>query len=131
MIDYFPPARREPDISSIDDWLGLPAPQFPRLKQSDDTGTVFRVKSVACVVVSAEECAENGIDAIQVAQGKSILPAFKVKFGGEYLWCRLPTDLSPWVVSSLAQTKAKVARQSFPLNIEFGVCGGKTVIKYC
>jgi len=130
MINYFGPPHREPKISTIGDWLGLPEPQFPQIEKSEDTGAVFRVKSVACVVVPTEECKEKGIDTMQVSQGKSILPAFKVKFDGEYLWCRLPTDLSPWVVSCLAQAKAKAAIQSFPTNIEFGVREGKTLFKY-
>jgi len=128
MHNYFPRVHSEASISTIDEWLELPAPHFPRIEKSGGTGKVLRVKSIACVVVATQACVQYGIDALQVAEGKSVLPTFNAKVDGDYRWYRLPIDLSEWVVGCMATANMK--RKYFPATVEFGEREGKTSAKF-
>lgn len=110
-------------VKSGKEWASLSEPQFPMLKSDEENGSIFEVRKVGFYMASLEECKKLNVIAEQVPGGKYALPTTFVKFGSEFELCKLPIELTGWVLQAVAM--AHSGANPFPSSVEFGELNGR------
>lgn len=112
------------EISSAREWVALPEPVIPALKQSGDKGAVYEVSQFAYYPASKQECLELGLKADQPNDAMAyVLPIAYIKLDKEFEACRLPRDLTSWMLRALLITQRGF--DPLPAKVEFCEINGQ------
>lgn len=110
-------------INSADEWQNLPAPDLPTLQSAEETGAIYEVVKLGYYPAAKEECLAIGIKADQPHSVAYALPFAHIKLDQDTKLCRLPIELTSWVLRALLITQR--GANPLPAKIEFGVIDGR------
>ena len=110
-------------IQSANEWILLPEPQLPKLKNESESGTIYKVVKVGFLAVPSSQCAKIKVKAKSIPGGHCLLPTAVLLFDNKEELCKLPIELSEWVESSVEMAHAGM--NPFPSEVEFGVLRGR------
>ena len=113
---------------SLVEWMGLPEPDFPKLRSPSEDGSTYMVKKVGFLAVPGDHCTKAGIAAMRSPDSKGLLPTAVVVFDDEDTLCKLPVELGEWVFSAVSM--AQSGMNPFPCDVEFGVLDGRTYAEF-
>lgn len=110
-------------INSAGEWQNLPTPDLPTLKSAEETGAIYEVVKLGYYPASKEECLAIGIKADQPHGVAYALPFAHMKLEQDIQLCRLPIELTSWVLRALLITQR--GANPLPAKIEFGMIDEK------
>jgi hypothetical protein len=116
-----------PKILSAHDWMALPEISVPTLRNENEVGSVYKVAKVGFFAGSMGDCEKLGLK-IDAIEGKCVLPTITIDAGNQQSLCRLPVELTMWVIDCAALAKA--GRNQFPADVEFGCLHGRTYAEF-
>lgn len=111
------------NVQSGNEWAELSEPQFPILKTDQENGSIFEVIKVGFYMATLDECEKLGVDAKKIPGEKYALPTASVKFGNVFELCKLPIELTDWVLDAVYM--ALNGTNVFPASVELGELNGR------
>lgn len=118
----------EEKITSAAAWNKLPAPELPDLA-ANGAGAKYEVTKLTYYPASKEECLAIGMKADQRDSVTYALPYAVMKIDQEFELCKLPVELTSWVLRAVLVTQR--GANPLPATIEFGTVDGKVVASIC
>lgn len=104
----------------VTEYLSLPELEVPVVIGAEMAGRVCHVLAVNFYVAQKEDCAANGLDAMELPElDRCALPAAVVEIGDDAVFHRLPHSLAPWVFEMTL--KSHHSGPLFPAYVDFGI----------
>jgi hypothetical protein len=109
-------------ITSSSEWLNLPEPTLPSVRDPADEGSIYHVHHVGFFIIPDHEF-NYAPERVKKFGDKKYLITSVIDFEGEKVLCKLPEDLTPWVADCVAWVY--FIKGLFPCPVEFGRLNGK------
>lgn len=110
-------------VTSAEQWNNLPGPELPELQSAEESGAAYEVTQLGYYPAAREECMALGIKADQPQGVAYALPIAHMKLGQEIVLCKLPIELTSWVLRAILITQR--GANPLPATIEFGKLDGR------
>jgi hypothetical protein len=111
-------------IRSLAEWRLLPEIACPVIEGEAREGSIYTLHKVGFLALSAADCKDADLSGVVFECWKYLFPTAEVDFVHEKHLCRLPLQLSDWVIDTMALVHQR-QKSPFPKRVEFGILRGR------